>query len=268
MGMESQILSGSISTATIILSGIFLMLFMGTILLLFFYFSKKKVIKKELEKKDMELLHQKELLQATLLVQEEERMRIARDLHDDISSKLNVVALNSHLLTTEGLNNNEITEITNNITRLVNKALENSRKIAHDLLPPVLEKFGLNAALEELCLEYNSSKTVTVEFESKCNFKGLDSTKQLHVFRIIQELINNSIRHGHATNIQISFWGDDLVACTYSDNGKGFDIKNVKTKKGLGMQNIESRIFFLDGSITTTSAIGKGTTTLFNFKCV
>ena len=119
-------------------------LLMAILVVVFFYLSRKKIIKKELEKKDLEINHQKELLRSIIITQEEERKRIAQDLHDDISSKLNIVSLNSHLLKTPNLDNDELLDITDNIILLTKKALENSRRIAHDLLPPVLEKFGLD----------------------------------------------------------------------------------------------------------------------------
>ena len=266
MGMENNVLPQTNETGIIIIYVIFLMLFMGVVLLLFFYFSKKKIIQKELEKKDLELEYQKELLQATLLVQEEERQRIARDLHDDISSKLNIVSLNSHLLTTPDLNESEVAEITDNIIKLVAKALENSRKIAHDLLPPVLEKFGLHAGLEELCYEYNNNKVTTIKYENKASFSEIEPERQLHIFRIVQELINNSVRHGKASEIAIQFKEkDNIITCKYTDNGKGFDTTEIKNKKGLGMKNIESRIFFLKGEIAINSVINKGTHISFNF---
>lgn len=266
MGMENSILQKAPETGTIIIYVIFLMLFMGSLLLLFFYFSKKKIIQKELENKNLEIQYQKNLLETTLIVQEEERQRIARDLHDDISSKLNVVSLNSHMLTTPDLKAGEITEITNNIITLVAKALDSSRKIAHELLPPVLEKFGLDAALQELCFDYNETKATFIEYENNAHFEKLDTIQQLHIFRIIQELINNSVKHGAASKINIAFTdAGNMGTCIYNDNGKGFDTSAIKINKGLGMKNIESRIFFLKGTHTITSDTDKGTAITFNF---
>jgi signal transduction histidine kinase len=266
MGMEADLLSQSNQTGLIIITGIFLMFFMSMVLLLFFYFSKKKIIQKELEKKNLELEYQKDLILATLEVQESERKRISQDLHDDISSKLNIVSLNSHLLTTPDLTEEEISDITGNIINLISKALTNSRRIAHDLLPPVLDKFGLHAGLEELCFELNSSKSVAVEYENNAKFNDKDKNRHLHVFRIVQELMNNSIRHGKATAISIIFEENkDITTCKYFDNGKGFDVNGLKNKKGLGMKNIESRIIFLGGSIKIDSATNKGTNVVFNF---
>ena len=241
-------------------------LLMGLVLILFFYFSRKKIIQKEFEKKDLEIQYQKELLSSVIITQEEERKRIAQDLHDDISSKLNIVSLNSHLLTTPNLTETEVVEITNNIINLTAKALDNSRKIAHGLLPPVLDKFGLHAGVEELCLEFSSSKAVKVKYENKTVFDIIDNDKHLHVFRILQELMNNSLRHGKASIISIIFEKkDEKNWCFYTDDGIGFEMKSDENKKGLGMKNIESRIAFLNGKMTLDSSINKGISVVFNF---
>ncbi|MFV8322351.1 sensor histidine kinase [Flavobacterium sp. LB3P21] len=241
-------------------------LLMGLVLILFFYFSRKKIIQKEFEKKDLEIQYQKELLSSVIITQEEERKRIAQDLHDDISSKLNIVSLNSHLLTTPNLTETEVVEITNNIINLTAKALDNSRKIAHGLLPPVLDKFGLHAGVEELCLEFSSSKAVKVNYENKTVFDIIDNDKHLHVFRILQELMNNSLRHGKASIISIIFEKkNEKNWCFYTDDGIGFEMKSDENKKGLGMKNIESRIAFLNGKMTLDSSINKGISVVFNF---
>jgi signal transduction histidine kinase len=239
---------------------------MGLVLILFFYFSRKKIAQKEIEKKDLELQYQKELLSAVIITQEEERKRIAQDLHDDISSKLNIVALNSHLLTRPNLNDNDVLEITRNIIDLTSKALDNSRKIAYGLLPPVLDKFGLHAGMQELCLEFSSLKDVEVNYICKSIFNPLDKDRHLHVFRILQELMNNSLRHGKATIISILL--EDLNGfknCTYTDNGIGFETGNNESKKGLGLKNIESRITFLRGTMHVKSAVGNGISVVFSF---
>ncbi|KQO33056.1 histidine kinase [Flavobacterium sp. Leaf82] len=235
-------------------------------LVAFFYFSRKKIIQKELEKRDLEIQYQKEQLHAVIFTQEEERKRIAQDLHDDISSKLNIVSLNSHLLSSPNLTEEETKEITDNIINLTAKALENSRKIAHNLLPPVFEKFGLNAGVEELCEEFESSKSVKVTYENEIDFDEQDINRHLHVFRVLQELMNNSLRHGKASEIWISFKNENEIdTCYYKDNGIGFDNQNSENQKGLGMKNIDSRISFLNGTIKINSEIGKGIAVIFTF---
>jgi signal transduction histidine kinase len=239
---------------------------MFLVLILFFYFSRKKIVQIEVAKKNLEIDYQKQLLNSVLVTQEEERKRIAQDLHDDISSKLNVVSLNSHLLKTPNLNETEQLEITNIIIDLTQKALENSRRIAHDLFPPVLEKFGLNAGIEELVQDYNSTKKVKVSYQNEIDFESYPIDRHLHIFRILQELLNNSLRHGKATKISIHFTTfDNQKSCVYIDNGIGFDSSNLENKKGLGMMNIESRINFLEGKFSLDSKPNKGVKMVFNF---
>jgi signal transduction histidine kinase len=264
--METKVFTQENTAALIVLSGIFLMLFMGITLLLFFYFSKKKILQKELEKKNIELQHSKDLLLATIAVQEKERKRIAQDLHDDISSKLNVVSLNCHMLSMPDINIEKRSEILDSIVGLSSKALENSRRIAHNLFPPVFDKFGLHAAIEELCSEFNSLENVAVSYKNNVALDNSDKEKHMHVFRILQELLNNSVRHGKASDIVILFEGSEgKTRCHYSDNGKGFDTVATGNKPGLGMKNIQSRIDFLNGTLSIDSKVNQGTTTIFSF---
>ena len=239
---------------------------MFLILIVFFYYSRKKIIKQKLDKKDLEIEFQKEMLHAVLFTQEEERKRIAQDLHDDISSKLNVVSLNSHLLRTPNLSESELLKITDNIVELTQKALENSRRIAHDLLPPVLEKFGLHSGIEELVADYNTTKVVYVTYQNDSRFDELSFDNQLHVFRILQELLNNAVRHGKSKNIFIKVIDKNSTKkLTFTDDGVGFNINDDRVRKGIGIKNIESRVDYLNASIDITSTINKGTTVIIKF---
>lgn len=236
--------------------------------LFFVYYSRKKIIQNELEKKDLEIDYQKKLLQATIVTQEKERERIAQDLHDDISSKLNIISLNSHLLASADLSPVEVKEITGNIITTTGMVLESSRTIAHNLLPPILDKFGLHAAIDELSQQCCGGE-VKVTYENRYKqriFEEVPGEKHLHIFRILQELINNSLRHGKATRIAIGFdICDNGRYCSYSDNGSGFNVKDIKKMSGLGMKNIESRVAMLHGKIRVESEINNGMQVTINF---
>jgi signal transduction histidine kinase len=237
--------------------------------LIFIYYSRKKIIQKEIENKDLEIKYQKKMLNATILVQEVERKRIARDLHDDISSKLNIISLNSHLLTSNDLSENETKQITTNIIDVTAKVLDSTRRIAHDLLPPILEEFGLHAAIEELCSTYTNGDQISIDYNNsqrQAIFDTVEIEKHLHIYRILQELINNSVRHGNATKIEITFESKvKKKVLRYVDNGKGFNLENFKNKKGLGLKNIESRVNFLNGKFKINSAIDQGVQIILNF---
>jgi signal transduction histidine kinase len=234
---------------------------------LFFYFSRKKIIKTELEKANLKISYQKEVIQSTLIAQEEERKRIAQDMHDAISSKLNIVSLNANFLTENGISSEDANKFGEGILSVTNKVLESSRRIAHNLLPPTLEKFGLQAALEELYEEAGVSKSFeiqsTLDYEE--NFLGKD--EELHLFRIAQELFSNTIKYAAASIVEVSLVNDSTgVIFNYKDNGNGFDLSEARKVKGIGLSGIENRTSILDASLTIESSLGSGISVSIIFK--
>lgn len=244
-------------------------LMMTISVLVFIYYSRKKIIQKEIEKKDLEIKYQKEMLNAAILTQEKERKRIARDLHDDISSKINIISLNSHFLNEKDLSEKEIQQITSNIIDVSAKVLESTRRISHDLLPPIFEEFGIHVAIEELCTNYSNLDSLKIEYQNPYKqtvFDEIDKNMHLHLFRILQELVNNSIKHGNATKIKIKLdKKEEKRRVTYKDNGIGFDATCESLRKGLGMKNIESRVEFLNGKFKIKSAVNQGVLVVLNF---
>ena len=252
LGNEDQIL-------IIILIAIGLLVLMSIAIVVFFYFSRKKIIKTELEKANLKISHQKEVIQSTLIAQEEERKRIAQDMHDAISSKLNVVSLNANFLTENGITSKDANKFGESILNVTTTILESSRRIAHDLLPPTLDKFGLQPAVEELCEEAGTSTSFKIQgtFNYRENF--LDKDEELHLFRIAQELLSNTIKYASASVIEISLVGDEeVVRFNYKDNGNGFDLSEARKAKGLGINGIENRASILNASFTIESSLGNG----------
>lgn len=205
-------------------------------------------------------------LSALVRTLEMDRKRIAQGLHDDIGSKLNVISLNCHLLKIPDLPQKDIEEITKNIIEYTSKALNSSKQMTHSLLPPVLEKFGLHAGIEELCAELSDSLTVDIQYVNNLKFNFEDNDRHIHVFRILQELLTNSIQHGKANSISIAFNeinGENI--CNYSDNGTGFDLNELENHKGLGMKNVAGRIGILEGNLSIESQMNQGILVVFNF---
>ncbi|MEM7084543.1 MAG: histidine kinase [Bacteroidota bacterium] len=252
IGQENQFVS-------VILIAIGLLILMTIAVVLFFYFSRRRVIKAELEKANLEIDHQKELLQSTIITQEEERKRIAQDLHDAISSKLNVVSLNANILSETDISSAEANKIGESIYKVTSTVLENSRRIAHDLLPPTLQKFGLQAALEELCEELVDTKKFNLTYKIDYPLQFLEPNAELHIFRIVQELMNNSIKHSEANDLNLSvITEENLLSLQYQDNGKGFQMDAMRAAKGLGMSGIEHRAIILEADLTIESSPGNG----------
>ncbi|WP_348824479.1 sensor histidine kinase [Flavobacterium aestuarii] len=223
-------------------------------------------MEKRVEFNSLNISPGKNQLSAAVRALEMDRKRIAQNLHDEISSKLNVISLNCHLLKIPNLPQKDIEEITKNIIEYTSKALDSSKKLTYSLLPPVLEKFGLHAGIEELCAELINSSAVDIQYVNAVEFDFKDNDRHIHVFRILQELLANSLQHGKATIISILF--DEIngkKTCIYTDNGIGFDLKKIENHKGFGIKNMVSRITILEGNITIESQMNEGISVVFNF---
>ena len=257
--MVQELFAGENQIVSNILIAIGLLVFMSVAIVLFFYFSRKRIIKTELEKANLEIEHQKKILQSVIVTQEDERKRIAQDMHDAISSKLNVVSLNANILTEEDISIEESNKVGASILKITNTVLESSRKIAHDLLPPTLQKFGLKAALEELCEEICETRKYKSNYQLDYAEGFLKPNDELHLFRILQELINNTIKHSNATDIDLILKTEENnLSLQYKDNGKGFNVESAKKAKGLGMSGIENRVIILNGDMQLETQPGAG----------
>lgn len=250
-------------------------LLVGVVLVLLLFFSiirgnrrKQRMIiaekDKEIEKqKAQDIITAQELRfnQARLDGQEKERKRIAKDLHDRLGSMLSMVKIHYKSVeeNVEKLkkSNKEQYEKAN---LLLDEACEEVRKIANDMNSGILSKFGLVAALEDLAHALNSTDQLEVEF----NIHGVDN--RLHaemeeaLYRVLQELINNVLKHAKAKEVSIQLiQSDTILVVMVEDNGVGFDYENMKDK-GMGLTNVASRVEKLKGDIQIDSSLGNGTT--------
>ncbi len=233
--------------------GIFIMSVMAMAFVAFHSRSQQKLLSQKLEAQE-QLLHQ------TILAQEEERSRIAKDLHDDIGSKLNVIFLYVQRLKKIATSADDPGTAINELTQIINTTIGSTRRISHELLPPTLEEFGLAEALKELCEGFSGTGYLNIDLNIPDKALCIqDKMTALNIFRILQELINNAIRHGKARNIAI-FFSDtsDEICIRYEDDGKGFDSNMVMKNKGLGMNNVESRLKMIGGNWTYESSPGNG----------
>lgn len=264
--MKEELFASQEQIISALTYGLIFLVLLTSGLLLFFYFSRKKIVEKELEKAAMKIAGQKKILQATIETQERERKRIAQDLHDAISAKLNVVSLHVNMLLDGSLDKTEEQEALGNVLGVTTKVLDSSRQIAHDLLPPILEKFGLVEALKELLAEFGATKKVVVQNDINYD-ASLTKVEELHLFRIVQELLNNSVRHGKATLMRLNLQDKEgEMKLVYKDNGKGFFVKQALNEIGLGLKNIKSRVAILNGELHIESELNKGATFLITIK--
>ncbi|MBL7861011.1 MAG: hypothetical protein JNJ65_07595 [Cyclobacteriaceae bacterium] len=189
---------------------------------------------------------QKKLLDAEIEATERERTRIAKDLHDGISIDLVAIKLMLNKVSKK-LDSSEANEIENQLQ----KTLTDIKSIIYGLTPPGLELFGLSAGLQNYISIINKTSTVKINLEFTGN-EIRDQSSGSIIFRIIQELIANSLKHSNCDSIQIRIArSDERIIINYSDDGIGFDPQQVRV--GLGLSNIQSRVESLKGKIQLAS---------------
>ena len=206
----------------------------------------------------LELDHQKEVALQFTIVQENERKRIAEALHDEVGNKLNILSL--WVNNEDTWNNNKSKKI---ITQQVPELIEATRTISHSLYPVNLEKFGFMDTLEALITNVNDS--LTIQLTLKYDYQERIISFELQLYRIIQEFLSNVIKHAKASIMTIYIRDTkDSLALILSDNGIGFDIDELQ--KGMGLQNIDSRIKSINGICKWKSVQNKGTRLLIKIE--
>ena len=196
------------------------------------------------------------LLKALVTGEEKERSRIARELHDGLGGIL--AAAQMHLSTLETGQINDLSNLRQS-EKLVATAAEETRRIAHNMLPETLLRLGLDEALKEYSRTITDSKLLQVEYESMGMGARVDASAELAIYRVIQELVNNIIKHAKATHAFIQLHRhNNVLSITIEDDGQGFDTKSQQ-KDGIGLANIKSRINYLNGSVNIKSDKEKGT---------
>ncbi|MBY0480758.1 MAG: sensor histidine kinase [Chitinophagaceae bacterium] len=240
--------------------GIGLLILLAAVLIYLLY--KKYTLKKENQVQSI-LMHQQESAAVSIMEAEEnERKRIATDLHDGIgqmmsAAKLNLSALEDQLVFS-GIEQKNHYE---NIISMVDDSCKEIRSISHSMMPIALIKSGLAQAVKQFLNNLNGLP-IKINFYTEGLTERVDSKIEIILFRIIQEIVNNTIKHAEASRLDISLTKEiHSINLIIEDNGKGFDITLAKNKEGIGLKNIESRVNFLKGTIEWDSKIGEGTVT-------
>lgn len=206
---------------------------------------QKNLLRQKLQQEELKSAHQRELLRSSIQAQEEERKRIAQDMHDELGAILSMARM--HLLRmqrTEGLP--EGGKTFENINSLIESAMVNMRKICHELMPPQLDVFGLAEALEATVRQINNAGGIQIELDVDPAFREQEWIVNIGLYRINLELINNTLKHASADKIYIGLKSDSgKIISTYIDNGKGLpdDFK----QKGIGFRGMEGRATSLGG---------------------
>ena len=257
-----------------ILIGTIFMFLMGLFLIAFVAIYQQRQLKLKIQQQQelraFESKMQQKMLENSLAVQETEQRRIAKDLHDDVGAMLSTTKMSLNQLIRKIDNVDDLRTLSQQTKEFLEESISQVRRIARELVPRTLEDFGLVLAIDEYINKLHTSFLgidFSFDFEGIGKQERIDNKIELTLYRIMQELVNNALKHANATKIMISVVRkDNKIIFTFSDNGKGFDVEKAKKdiNSGLGLQNIESRLSVINGKVKFSSTIGQGSVAVVN----
>lgn len=255
------------TTRNALIGGILALLMISTLLIV--YYKRKQQSEKMLADEKINTLLKDQELQSVsnmLEVQEQERTRIAADLHDRLGSMLSTVKLyfnsvEEQIDQMKAQNKEQYSKATS----LLDEACDEVRKISHNLVSGELIKFGIVSALNQLKETINETGKLQINVLSFGMEHRLDSSIEISLYRVIQEMMNNILKHSKASEVTIQLNKDENnLNIVVEDNGIGFDHEAALQKNGMGLKSIETRIKQLKGSVSYDTGKGRGTTTIID----
>jgi PAS domain S-box-containing protein len=193
-------------------------------------------------------------------VQEQERTRIARELHDDIGQRLSLLALELQQLHEDPLDLSQIRSRAGKLQKQTSEIAADIQSLSHELHSAALQYLGLVAAMRGFCQEFGEQQKVEIDFQTYDLPSPVPPDSALCFFRILQESLNNSVKHSGVRHFEVRLWGTlDEIHLTVKDSGAGFDREAAKTTRGLGLISMEERVKLVNGTLTIESQLQRGT---------
>jgi two-component system, NarL family, sensor kinase len=236
----------------------------GFLLLYVAMYNQKKKKHKE-EKIALQSVFENELLKTRLEIQEETFRNISQEIHDNIGQSLSLVKLT--IATARPEDKEQVTGALASSKQLLTKAIQDLRNLSHSLSPDFLDTIGLPAALEQQLQQLEKTKQYTTTFTTTGHPEKLNLQKEMVLLRIVQELLNNTIKHARATAVSIDMkYQNTGLTITVKDNGIGFTPApgTSPAAAGIGLTNIHNRMKMIESTISIQSAPGKGTAAILS----
>jgi two-component system NarL family sensor kinase len=220
------------------------------------------------QQKFVELEKDKQLtiVDAMLKGQEEERSRLAKDLHDGLGGLLSGVKYSLNNMKDNLIVTPDNMAVFERSLDMIDTSIKELRRVAHNMMPEMLIKFGLDEALKEYTNSIAATKLLTVKYQSFGMKERMENSSEIIIYRIVQELLNNVLKHASASEVLVQLIREQSrLNVLVEDNGKGFDTTLLENNKGAGWTNIRSRVDYLKGQVDVHSDIGKGTSVSIEF---
>ncbi len=204
--------------------------------------------------------------EAVLKGEEQERTRLAKDLHDGLGGMLSGIKYSLSNMKENLIMTPDNAQAFERSMDMLDSSIREMRRVAHNMMPEILVKYGLDTALKEYCSEMDRSGVIHVNYLSVgMQHVAIEQTAAVSVYRIVQELVNNAMKHAAAQNVLVQVHANSqekLLAITVEDDGKGFDTSLMNQQGGMGWRNIQNRVEFLKGKIDIQSSHGEGTSVM------
>ncbi|PUZ28877.1 hypothetical protein DCC81_05195 [Chitinophaga parva] len=228
------------------------------------YYHRKKLQQAKID--ELEAEKQLTATEAVLKGEAQERTRLAKDLHDGLGGMLSGIKHSLGNMKENLIMTPDNAQAFERSIDMLDSSIKEMRRVAHNMMPEMLLKYGLDTALKEFCNDVTRSGAVHAHYQSLGLTNSLfDQTTAVTVYRIVQELVNNAIKHAAAKNILVQVHqsaAEKLLTITVEDDGKGFDTAVLQQAAGMGWKNIQSRVDFLKGKLDIRSSPGNGTSAL------
>ncbi|HRP33950.1 MAG TPA: sensor histidine kinase [Agriterribacter sp.] len=228
------------------------------------YKSKQKLQQARID--ELETEKQLTATEAVLKGEEQERTRLAKDLHDGLGGMLSGIKYSLSNMKGNLIMTPENAQAFERSMDMLDSSIKEMRRVAHNMMPEILVKYGLDAGLKEFCNDIERSGVLQINYQSiGMEQASIEQTTAVTIYRIVQELVNNSIKHAAAKNVLVQLHfspSEKQLAITVEDDGKGFDTAMLKQSTGMGWNSIQNRVEFLKGKLDVNSALGNGTSVM------
>jgi PAS domain S-box-containing protein len=203
---------------------------------------------------------ERKVLKAIIDTQENERKSFAENLHDELGPFLSGIKLYIDEISSSDISKKEKDKLISYLQEMTDEAIAQTRSISNKLMPNVLINYGLFRAIQKFCQGLSATSKINITLDFNKPDKSYDKRIEVTLYRIIIELINNTLKHANASEIKIKMNDSNtILRLIYQDNGKGFAMEQLHEKEeGLGMQNIISRVKLLNGNVNIWSQPGNG----------
>ena len=257
--LEQQVALQKKNTLNYLLAGSALALLLISVLSYYNYKQKRKLQQQRIS--ELETEKQLTATASVLKGEEQERTRLAKDLHDGLGGMLSGIKYSFNTMKKNLIMTPDNVQAFERSIDMLDSSIKEMRRVAHNMMPEALVNYGLDTALKDFCEDINQSGALQVSYQSiGMENAVIEPSRAIAIYRVVQELMNNTLKHAAAkTAIVQATNSDGRLSITVEDDGKGFDTSGIRLSQGIGWRNIRNRVEFLKGTLDVQSEKEKGT---------